>query len=147
MDVILKEDMRAVGQAGEVVKVSPGFGRNYLLPLKKAVPATPANLRSLEQERHSIQAKRAKEKAAAEDLAQKIQASAIIMERTAGEEDKLFGSITTRQIAEALAAQGVTVDHRNLHLKEPIKKVGIATVEIHLHSEVTATLTVEVRKI
>ena len=94
MQVILREDVPALGKAGEVVKVADGYGRNFLLPRKKAVPATDANLKRLEQERQGIEVKRAKMKQGAEELAQKIAALTVTLEKQAGEEDKIFGSVS-----------------------------------------------------
>ena len=107
MELILKEDVPSLGKAGDVVRVSPGFGRNYLLPNKKAVEASKANLKHLEVEKKNIEAKRAKLKATAEELAQKIGAVTISLEKQAGEEDKIFGSVSTREIADGLKAQGL----------------------------------------
>ena len=146
MEVILKEDIRALGKAGQVVKVTDGYGRNYLLPQHKAVAVTPANLKQLEQEKGSIEVRRAKLKKEAEELAARLKETKVILDREAGEEDKLFGQVTTRQIAETLASQGTTLDHRNFHLKEPIRKIGQYVLEVHLHSEVNAELTVEIRR-
>lgn len=147
MQIILKEDIRTLGKAGDVVRVSEGHGRNYLLPLKKAVLATPANLKHLEAERESLGAKREKLRNEAEGLAERLRAQKVVLEREAGEEDKLFGSVTTRQIAEALAAQGgISVDHRNFHFKETIRKAGSYSVEVHLQGNVVAELSVEIKK-
>ncbi len=146
MEVILREDVPALGKAGEVVKVAEGFGRNFLLPRKKAISATAENLKRLEQERQGIEAKRAKLKKEAEDLAPKIAAMTITIEKQAGEEDKIFGSVPVREIATSLAAQGVTVDKRLIQMKEPIKKLGEHTVEIHLHSDVVVPLKIIVAK-
>lgn len=146
MQVILKEDIRTLGKAGDVVRVSEGHGRNYLLPLKKAVLATPANLKHLEAERKSLEAKREKLRNEAEELAERLRAQKVVLEREAGEEDKLFGAVTTRQIAEALAAQGISVDHHNFHFKETIRKTGSYSVEVHLQGNVVAELSVEIKK-
>ena len=146
MQVILKEDIRALGRAGDVVTVAEGHGRNHLLPLNKAVPATPANLKRLEQERQSLEAKREKLRKEAEATAERIRAVTITLDREAGEEDKLFGAVTTRQLAEALSAQGFPVDHRLLHFKETIRKTGNYSVEVHLHGDVVAEVSVAIRK-
>lgn len=149
MQVILKEDIPNVGKAGQMVKVSPGFGRNFLFPHKKAVLATPANQRQLEQEKKSIELKREKKKTEAETLAQKITAVTVTLEKQAGGEDKIFGSVSTREILDVLVAQGVPVDQKAKGLvimKEPIKALGEHTVEIHLHSEVVVPLKINVVK-
>ncbi|MBI2980789.1 MAG: 50S ribosomal protein L9, partial [Deltaproteobacteria bacterium] len=120
MQIILKEDVRSLGRAGEVVRVSDGYGRNYLLPKKKAVPATGGNLKGLEAERKSIEARREKLKQAAEELAKRLQLEPLVFEREVGEEGKLFGSITNRNIAQALAEKKIQVDHRDIQLKSPL---------------------------
>ncbi len=146
MQIILKENVRALGEIGEVVTVSEGYGRNYLLPRKKGILATEVNLRRLETEKKSFDAKREKVKAEAEELAGRIQAASLILNQAAGEEDKLFGSVTGRQISEGLAEQGIVVDHRDVQMKEPIRTLGLHSVAIHLMSGVVANLTVDVRK-
>lgn len=146
MQVILREDVPALGKAGEVVKVAEGYGRNFLLPRKKAVPATEPNLKRLEQERKAIEAKREKMKKEAEELAQKIAALTISLEKQAGEEDRIFGSVSLREIAKGLEAQGIAIDRRLIRLKEPIRKLGEHTVEVHLHGEVVVPLKVNVIK-
>src|SRR3989338_9539733 len=110
MQVILREDVPAVGKAGEVVRVSDGYGRNFLFPRKKAVPATDANLKRLEQERQGIEARRVKLGQEAEALGQKIAAIKVSVQKQAGEEDKIFGSVSTQEIARSLEASGVTID-------------------------------------
>src|SRR5215813_11752746 len=107
MQIILREDIPSLGKAGEVVKVSEGYGRNFLLPRKKAIVATEGNLKRLEQEKQVIEIKRQKAKSAAETEAQRIQSLPITLEKQAGEEDKIFGSVSTRDIAAALEAQQV----------------------------------------
>lgn len=146
MQVILREDVPAVGKAGEVIKVAEGFGRNYLLPQKKALVATKANLKHLEQEKQVIDSKRAKSKKEAEDLGQKITTLSVSLSKQAGEEDKIFGSVTSRDIAAALLAQGITIDKKLIWLKEPIKKIGDHSVDVHLHGDVVVPLKVHVVK-
>jgi large subunit ribosomal protein L9 len=146
MQVILREDVPSLGKAGEVVKVAEGYGRNFLLPRKKAVPATEVNLKRLGEERKAIEAKREKLKKEAEELAQKIAALAVSLEKQAGEEDKIFGSVSVREIAKFLETQGVILDHRLIRLKEPIRKLGEHTVEVHLHGDVVVPLKVVVQK-
>jgi large subunit ribosomal protein L9 len=146
MQIILKEDIRALGKAGEVVKVSEGFGRNCLLPQKKAVLASKGNLKTLEREIKSIQAKREEQRKAAAALSVKIAATPLTLEREAGEEDKLFGSITSRHLAEALKEKGINVDHKLIELKKPLRTLGSFGVSIHLHIEVDTVLKVEVKK-
>ncbi len=146
MQVILQDDIPHVGKAGELIKVSPGYARNYLFPKKKAMEATPGNLRRLEQERAQIEARRTKLRLEAEEVARKMAESPLVVERLAGEEDKLFGTVTTRDLAEALHARGFTVDKKVIHLPEPIKKLGNFTAEIYLHGDVTAKVTIEVAR-
>lgn len=146
MQVILREDVPALGKAGEVVKVADGYGRNFLLPRKKAVLATDANLKRLEQERQGIEVKRAKMKQGAEELAQKIAALTVTLEKQAGEEDKIFGSVSVREIGKSLETQGIVIDKRLIRLKEPIRKLGEHAVEVHLHGDVVVPLKVVVTK-
>ena len=144
MKVILREDIDGLGKSGELVTVKDGFGRNYMLPRKKAVLANEQNLRQLEHEKAVITARSAKLKGAAEELAKKVGSIKITIKRKVGEQDKLFGSVTALDIAEALAASGQQVDRRGLHLPEPIKTVGTHEVELRLHREVAAKIKVEV---
>jgi large subunit ribosomal protein L9 len=144
MKVILREDIDGLGKSGELVTVKDGFGRNYLLPRKKAVLANEQNLRQLDHEKAVITARNAKLKGAAEELAKKVGSIKITIKRKVGEQDKLFGSVTALDIAEALAASGQQVDRRGLHLPEPIKTVGTHEVELRLHREVAAKIKVEV---
>lgn len=144
MKVILREDVEHLGRSGELVTVKDGYGRNFLIPYKKAVPATEQNMRQLEHERAVIAARNAKLKGAAEEQARKIGAVQVTIRRKVGEQDKLYGSVTALDIAEALAAQDVQVDRRHIHLPEPIKAVGQYEVELRLHRDVTAKIKVEV---
>ena len=146
MQIILREDVPSLGRAGDVVKVAEGYGRNFLLPRKKAVVATPGSLKKLEQEKQAIEAKREKAKKEAEDQAQKIAALTVTLEKQAGEEDKIFGSVSTRDIAAALEVQGFKLDRRLIRIKEPLRNVGEHTVEIHLQHEVVASLKIKVVK-
>jgi large subunit ribosomal protein L9 len=144
MKVILREDIENLGKSGELVTVKDGFGRNYLLPRKKAVLASEQNLRQLEHEKGVISARNAKLKGAAEEQAKKIGSIKVTIKRKVGEQDKLFGSVTALDIAEAVAAQGQSVDRRAIHLAEPIKSTGSYEVELRLHSEVKAKIKVDV---
>lgn len=146
MQLILREDIPSLGKAGEVVKVSEGYGRNFLLPRKKAVVVNPGNLKRLEQEKQAIDAKREKTKGEAQASADKLAALMISLEKQAGEENKIFGSVSTRDIAAALEAQGVTLDKRLIRIKEPIRTVGEHIVEIHLHHDVVVPLKITVVK-
>lgn len=144
MKIILREDVVDLGHSGEIVTVKDGYGRNYLLPRKLAVLASDKNLRQLEHEKAVIAARQAKLKAAAQDEAKKIGAVKVTIARKVGEQDKLYGSVTTLDIAEALAAKGTQIDRRHLHLAEPIKALGSYDVELRLHRDVNATVKVEV---
>lgn len=144
MKVILREDVHNLGKSGELVTVKPGYGRNYLIPRKLAVLASEANMRQLEHERKVIDARQAKLKGKAQETAKALSAVQVKISRKVGEQDKLYGSVTALDIAEALAAQGQKIDRRHIHLLEPIKSLGSYDVEIRLHREVPATVKVEV---
>jgi large subunit ribosomal protein L9 len=144
MQVILKEDVHNLGKAGELVKVKPGFGRNFLIPQGKAIVATAANVKQIEHEKKVIAAKQALLAKDAQAVADKLGSVEVQIERQAGEEDKLFGSVTGRDIADALKDKGITVDHRKISLSEPIKTIGYHTVEIKLGSSVTGKIKVVV---
>ncbi|MFB1482582.1 50S ribosomal protein L9 [Corallococcus sp. RDP092CA] len=144
MKVILREDIDNLGKSGELVTVKDGYGRNFLLPRKKAVLASEQNLRQLEHEKAVQAARNAKLRGAADEQAKKLGNVKVTVKRKVGEQDKLFGSVTVLDIAEALAAQGQQVDRRQLHLAEPIKSLGSYDVELRLHREVTAKIKVDV---
>jgi large subunit ribosomal protein L9 len=144
MKVILREDVPNLGRSGELVNVKPGYGRNYLLPRKLAVLANEANVRQLEHDRAVISARQAKLRGNAEEQAKRINAVAVTIARKVGEQEKLFGSVTALDIAEALASKGQKVDRRHIHLPEPIKTIGTHQVEIRLHREVIAQIRVDV---
>ena len=144
MKVILTKDMDNLGKAGALVEVKPGYGRNYLLPRQLAVPATAKNVRRLEHEKSGILARAAKEKQNMTAMAQKLSAIELKFTRKAGAENKLFGSVTSKDIHEQLSGQGFQVDRKQIHLPEPLKEVGTHEVEVKLHSEVTAKLKVTV---
>ncbi|NVJ27712.1 MULTISPECIES: 50S ribosomal protein L9 [Myxococcus] len=144
MKLILREDIENLGKSGELVTVKDGFGRNYLLPRKKAVLASEQNLRQLDHEKAVITARNAKLKGAAEEQAKKVGSIKVVIKRKVGDQDKLFGSVTALDIAEAVAAQGQTVDRRAIHLADPIKSIGHYEVELRLHRDVVAKIKVEV---
>ncbi|MFH0799639.1 MAG: 50S ribosomal protein L9 [Pseudomonadota bacterium] len=146
MQVILQEDVVKLGKAGEVVTVREGYGRNYLLPQKKAVLAVPGNLKELEHQKRTVAAKQEKVKKAAGELAEKLKALSITIGREIGEEDRLFGSVTTKDISDALRNEGFVIDRRDIHLEEPIKQLGIFDIPVKLHSEVTGVVKVWVVK-
>jgi large subunit ribosomal protein L9 len=146
MKVILKEDVKDLGVMGSIVDVANGYGRNYLIPRKLATEANPRNIQQMEHDKSIILAKAKKIKAAADELANKVSLIKVTIEAKAGEEDKLFGSVTTKDIAEAVAVQGYDVDKRKIHLEEPIKRLGEYEVSIKLHHDVVASVKVEVIK-
>ena len=138
MEVILKEDVNKLGHRGDVVKVAAGYGRNYLLPSKLAMEATPANKAVIEQMKASAIRKSASEKGGAEELGGKLNELVLTFERKTGENDHLFGSVTSQDIAHALEAEGYKIDRRKIHLEEPLKSIGEFHVPIKLHREVSA---------
>ncbi|MBV9340421.1 MAG: 50S ribosomal protein L9 [Acidobacteria bacterium] len=146
MDVILKEDVAKLGSRGDLVKVAEGYGRNFLLPRKLAIEATPGNKRVIEQMRAAALRRSAKEKAQAEDLAKQFEGVGVSFERRAGEHDQLFGSVTSGDIAEALEKKGFNVDRRKIQLHEPLKTLGEFTVPVRLHKDVTTHLKITIEK-
>lgn len=145
MIVILNRDIKGTGKAGDVVKVSDGYARNMLLPKGYATEATDGNIRNLEKQKALAAEKKAEEKAAAQATAEKIAALSVEIKTKAGEGGKIFGSITSKDIADALKAQhNITVDKKKIQLDSPIKQTGEITVEIKLYTEVSAKLKVVV---
>jgi large subunit ribosomal protein L9 len=145
MEVILKEDVNKLGHRGDVVKVADGYGRNYLLPGKLAIEATVANKAVIEQMKGSAIRKLAKEKVLAEDLSKKLESVELVFERKVGENDHLFGSVTSSDIAHQLEEHGYTIDRRKISLEEPLRSLGEFHVPIKLHREVTSHLKVTVK--
>lgn len=144
MELILKETITSLGQEGEVVKVKPGYGRNYLLPQGKAVPATAQNLAVLEQNRANIAARLAKEQKNSQDIAKKISGLAIVIEQLAGQDERLFGSVTSADICAKLAELDVQLDKKQILLAEPIKTLGETKVQIKVGFNVNTEVTVNV---
>ena len=142
MEVILLENIDKIGTRGQVVKVAAGYGRNFLLPKKLAVAATPQNRKWVEQQRVRFLKLEAKEKADASDLATLLQDVSVTLIRKAGEKGNLFGSVTSMDVAEKLLAQGYHIDKRKIQISTPIKVLGEYGVPIKLHREVTATVKV-----
>ena len=140
MQVILLEEIPSLGKAGDLVKVSDGYGRNFLVPQKKAILATEKNLRYLEHQKRQVQHRTAKTKKDVQRLAEQIESLSCTLSKQVGESGKLFGSVTSMDIEEYLKGQGIEVDRKKIHLDEPIKNVGMFTVPIKLHPEVTAQL-------
>ena len=144
MDVILREDVKSLGKAGEMVRVKPGYARNFLLPKGLAFEATEGNKKRIAAEAKARDTRLAGEKAAASALAAKLGAATVALKGKAGEEGKLFGSITAQDIADGLAAQGLEVDRRRIELEHPIKTLGFHSVAVRLHPEVHAEVKVNV---
>jgi large subunit ribosomal protein L9 len=140
MQVILREDVDNVGKIGELVNVKEGFGRNYLLPRGLAVLATSRNVRRQNHEQRVIEQQDSKRRKDAEAFKQKIEALTVTIAKQSGEEDKLFGSVTNREIADALQEQGVEVDRKNISLEQPIKALGVYTVGVKLTRDISAAL-------
>ena len=146
MKVILKEDVKDLGIMGTVLDVANGYGRNYLIPQNLAVEANPKNIKQLEHEKNRILAKAKKIRKSAEDAAEEMSKLSITIEVKSGEEDKLFGSVTAKDIAEEIAKQGIDVDKRKIVLTEPIKHLGSYEVAVKIHHDVTANVKLEVKK-
>ena len=146
MKVILQETMDGVGHLGDLIDVRDGYARNYLLPRKKAVEANNRNIKAFEHVKRVAAEKAKKEKLEIEAHAKKISAVTLTVQAQVGKDDKMFGSVTTKDIAEGLTAQGFTVDRRKIQLAQPIKELGSFTVPVKLPRDVTATVTVRVVK-
>jgi len=146
MEIILREHVEHLGKRGEIVKVSDGYARNYLLPRKLALPATDGNKKHVERERKIMETRESEEKGQAEGIASRLNAIDIVIARRVGDTDQLYGSVTSGDIAEFLKAKGFEIDRRKLILPEPIKAIGEHTVPLKLHREVTVPLKVRVVK-
>jgi len=144
MQIILQEDVEKLGTRGQVVEVADGYARNYLLPRKLAIPATPGNLKQREKLRLVLAKREARDRDEAHKLAELLAAVTLTLKRKAGESDQLFGSVTSADISEALAAQGYAVDKRKIHLEEPIKLIGEYQVPVKLRADVAAAVKVVV---
>ncbi|HEX7088450.1 MAG TPA: 50S ribosomal protein L9 [Vicinamibacterales bacterium] len=146
MEIILREHVENLGRRGDIVKVAPGYARNYLLPRKLALPVTEQNRKLIERERKIAEAREAEERQQAEALATRITALEIVIARRVGETEQLYGSVTSADLAEALAEKGLQIERRKIQLDEPIKALGEHVVPIRLHRDVTAQLHVQVVK-
>jgi large subunit ribosomal protein L9 len=146
MQIILQEDVEKLGTRGQVVDVAAGYANNYLLPRKLAIPASAGNLKRLEKIRATLAKRTATEKESAQKLAEMLAAVSVTLKRKAGENDQLFGSVTSADICEALAAQGYNLDKRRLELAEPIKLIGEYQVTAKLHQDVAAAIKVIVQR-
>jgi large subunit ribosomal protein L9 len=146
MKVILTADLPHVGSAGQVIEVANGYGRNYLIPRGMAILATPGNERSLAQQQKARLVRDAKNKAEAEALATQLQALSLSIAKKTGEGERLYGSVTSMDIADLLKAQGISLDRRRIVLDTPLKTLGTHSVPIRLHPEVVAEVEVAVTK-
>jgi len=145
-NIILRADIENLGRLGDTVKVKPGYARNYLIPQGLAMPATDGNLRLFEQERKKLQAKMDAAKAEAQAVADKLAATPVVIEVRVGEGDKLYGSVTTANIADALAAAGVDFDRKKIVLEDPIRALGEYEVGVKLHPDVRGAIKLTVTK-
>lgn len=144
MKVILKDDVKNLGKMGQVVDVADGYARNYLVPRGLAVDANIKNIKSLEHEKRIIEEKAKKIKNSAQDLAHKISTITLMIKAKVGEEGKLFGSVTTMDIAELLKNEGIEIDKKKISLDEPIKRLGSYTVNVKLHSEISTQVNIQI---
>jgi len=146
ISVVLQKDVENVGSGGEVVRVKPGFARNYLIPRGLAMPATIGNLAQIEELKRQAEARTAEILKEAQELKAKLEATSAKLERSVGEESKMYGSVTAKDIEEAYKALGLTIDRRKVTIAEPIKSLGLFDVKVRLHHDVEANLRVEVVK-
>ena len=146
IEVILRQDVEHLGRRGDVVKVAPGYARNYLLPRKLALAVTQGNRRQVEHERKVAAVREAEERTSAQTAAQRLAEAVVVIARKVGETETLYGSVTAVDIAEALAAQQIEVDRRKIQLDEPLKHLGEFTVPVKLYRDVVAQLRVQVVK-
>ena len=146
MQIILQEDIEKLGNRGQVVEVAEGYARNFLLPRKLALEASPGNMKRLEKMRAAFAKKAAVEIADAQKLAELLAGVSLEISRKSGDNDQLFGSVTSADISDSLAAKGYTIDKRKIQLTEPIKSIGHFDIPVKLHREVTATLKLAVKK-
>jgi len=144
MQVILVSDVDKLGRAGDIVKVAPGYARNYLLPRKFALDANPANMKWVESRKKKILEQAAAVRTDAEGLAARIATLTIVISKQAGEEDKLYGSVTSSEIAEKIGEHGIEIDRRKIVLDEPIRRLGEFTVSVRLHADVEIAVRVNV---
>ena len=144
MELILKKTVESLGEEGDIVKVKSGYGRNYLIPKKMAVIANKTNLTLLEQEKAAIETRKEKQRQEFESLSKKISGTTITIEHRAGEEDKLFGSVTAADISEKLAEMNIEIDKKNVLLAEPIKTIGEVIVQVKVGYQMTSEITVQI---
>ena len=144
VELILLERVEKLGQMGQVVKVRPGYARNYLLPQKKAMRATKQNLAYIETQRTQLEANNLKRKGEAEDVGKKLEGTMVVLVRQAGESGQLYGSVSSRDIADAVTAAGFTVERQQIVLERPIKTLGVHLLRVALHPEVAVAIRVNV---
>ena len=142
MQVILLEDVSSIGKAGDLIKVSDGYGRNYLIPQKKAILATEKNIKALEHQKRLVQHRMSKTKKDVKKMAQEVEALSCTFAKAVGESGKLFGSVTSMDIEAYLKENNLEIDRKKIHLEEPLKSIGMFIVPIKLHAEVVANLKV-----
>lgn len=144
MEVILLENVPSLGKAGDIVQVAVGYGRNFLIPKKLAMEATPQNIRLWEKQREVFRHKKSKELERAREEAQRIESLSFTLRRTAGESEKLFGSVTSLDLQKVLQEHGILVDRKKILLPHPLKKLGSFSIPIRLHPEVTAQINIQI---
>jgi large subunit ribosomal protein L9 len=146
MEVILREHVDKLGERGDIVKVANGYGRNYLLPRKLALPVTKGSKQHVERERHIVEARETEQKSQAETAASNLAAVEIVLVRRVGDTDQLYGSVTATDIADVLKDKGFEIDKRKLVLPEPLKTLGEHAIRLRLHREVDVSLKVQINK-
>ena len=144
--VVLEQDVENLGQGGDVVRVRPGYARNFLIPRGLAVPATAGNIERVDELKRVAQARRERERTDALELAKRLEGTSVKIVRSVGENNKMYGSVTAKEICDAYAEQGLDFDRRKLEFGEPIKKLGLAEIPVRLYHDVVAVLRVEVIK-
>jgi large subunit ribosomal protein L9 len=140
MKVILRQDVTDLGRAGQTIDVKDGYGRNFLFPRNLAIPATKANLKAIGEIEKQTQIRERKHRREAEKIKERLEKTSLTIEVLVGEEDKIFGSVTPQNVAEHLAAQGITVDKRDILLNEPIKSLGVYTIPIKIEKDIIANI-------
>ncbi|MDH4320725.1 MAG: 50S ribosomal protein L9 [Desulfobulbaceae bacterium] len=144
MELILKETIDTLGEEGKIVKVKPGYGRNFLLPKGKAVVATKGNLAILEQNKATIEARRKQQKAEAEALGKKIAGASVVIAQRVGEDGRLYGSVTNGDIAAKLAELGIEIDKKKILLDQPIKTIGVTSAKVKVGYQMSVDLNIEI---
>ena len=144
MDLILKETIDTLGEEGDIVKVKPGYGRNYLLPQGKAVTASKSNMAILEQNKATIEAHKQEQKSAAEALGKKIAGASVVIKQRVGEDGRLYGSVTNGDIAAKLAELGIEIDKKKIMMDQPIKTIGVSAAKVKVGYQMTVDLNIEI---